>query len=91
MPGCPIPEFKINTYRCSVPNTLRGEDKAMKLASTINVSASNDDASLYAALLKPSGRRLTCKNMLFENKTLNAFKRWEGAPGGSGARILNVF
>lgn len=91
MPGCPIPEFKINTYRCSVPNTLIGEAKALKLASTNNVSASNDDASLYSALVKPSGRRITCKTMLFENKPLNAFKRWEGAPGGGGVRISNVF
>ena len=91
MPGCPIPDFKINRYICANISTLSGDEKALKLASTINVAGTNDDASLYSTIIKPSGRRIACKTMSFENKTLNAFKRWEGAPGGSGARILNVF
>jgi len=92
IPGiCPVPIIKTNRYVCSPPNTLTGAAKALKLSSTLSASTMNDEASLYSSLIKPSGRRLTCKTIAFENKTLNAFKRWEGAPGGGGVRITNKF
>ena len=91
MPGCPIPEFKTNRYVCVPSSTLSGNEKVVKLARTLNVSDYNSNSALYSTVIKPSGRRVACKTMGFENKTLNAFKRWEGAPGGSGARIVNTF
>jgi len=93
MPGCPIPQFKINRYQynCLQNNTTSGNEKLQKIYSTLNSSAMNEDAFLYSALLKSSGRKLTCKSVMFENKQTNAFKRWDGAPGGGGARITNVF
>jgi hypothetical protein len=92
IPGiCPVPIIKTNRYVCSLPNTLTGDAKILKLSNTLSASTMNDEASLYSSLIKPSGRRLTCKTIAFENKTLNAFKRWEGAPGGGGVRITNKF
>lgn len=79
-------------YRCNCPTTKNGTTKQGNFfnGNTNRPGFLVTDPFILSqyvriALLRKGG------NTVFANKTLNAYGRWEGAPGGSGAPPKNTF
>ena len=78
-------------YQCDFAGVTKTNKKTNTFSNnTNNPSFLITEPFLYANLVRNNGRS-SCKTTQFMNKQLNAFGRWQGAPGGSLAAIKNRF
>lgn len=79
-------------YRCNCNTTTNGNTKQANFFSGSNNKPEFlvTDPFILAQIVRTASLRHAGKTV-FANKTLNAYGRWEGAPGGSGAPPKNIF
>lgn len=82
----------LRRYRCNFVSLTKTNKNVNAFSNNTNrPSFLITEPFLYATLVRNSIGRSSCKTTKFINKQLNAFGRWEGAPGGSQKAILNAF
>lgn len=79
-------------YRCDCNNTMNGTTKQANWFNGDNNKPEFliTDPFLLSQLVRTAHFTKSGKTV-FASKNLNAYGRWEGAPGGSGAPLRNTF